>query len=79
MPLDFTELESEIARDETVNGSASTLIEKLADEIEASAGDPAKLADLVARLRANSDSLAAAVEANTGGSDGGTSTQKKRR
>lgn len=65
MALDFTALEAEVTRDESVNGSAATLIEKFAAEIEASKNDPVKLQALVDRMRASQDSLAAAVEANT--------------
>jgi hypothetical protein len=82
MALDFTALEAELTRDNDVNSSAATLIEKLADEIEAAGGDKAKLDELVAKLRAQSDALAAAVAANTpgqgGGSGGGTSAPKRR-
>ena len=67
MPLNLAELTAEIARDESVNSSASTLIIALAAQIEAAAGDQTALDALVASLRANSTSLAAAVAANTPG------------
>lgn len=65
MALDFTTLEAEVERDNTVNGSAKTLIEQLAAEFEANKDNPAKIQAIVDKLRANNDSLAAAVEANT--------------
>lgn len=65
MALDFTALETEVSRDATVNGSASTLIERLAAEVEANKNDPAALQAFVDRLRGQNDALAAAVEANT--------------
>ena len=65
MALDFSELEAEVARDNDVNSSAATLLADLAARFEATSGDPAKVAELAASLRANSDALAAAVAANT--------------
>lgn len=79
MALDFSQLEAEVARDETVDGSASTLIAKLAAEVEANKNNPAALQALVDRLRASNDALSAAVAANTpadttGGDSGGGGT-----
>lgn len=65
--LDLSQLEAEVARDSDVNSSAATLISALADEVEATKGDPAKVQELADRLRAQSDALAAAVAANTPG------------
>ena len=65
MALDFQRLTDEIARDNEINASAATLLARLADEIERSNGDQAALDELVARLRANQDTLAAAVAAST--------------
>ena len=65
MPLDFAALEAEITRDNDVNSSAATLLADLATRLEATKGDPAKVAELASSLRANSDLLAAAVAANT--------------
>jgi hypothetical protein len=48
-----------------VNASAATLLARLADEIERAAGDQEALDALVANLRANQDTLAATVSANT--------------
>lgn len=67
MALDLTALEAEITRDETVNGSARSLIIALAAEVEANKGNPAALQALVDRLRASQDDLASAVAANTPG------------
>jgi uncharacterized coiled-coil protein SlyX len=69
--LDFARLEAEVARDEQVNSSAATLIASLAEEIRAGAGDQARMLALADRLEASQQSLAAAVEANTGGTGGG--------
>lgn len=65
MPLDLTALTAEVERDNEVNSSAALLIAGLATELEATKGDPAKVDELVARLRSNSDALASAVAANT--------------
>jgi hypothetical protein len=67
MALDLTALDAEITRDTDVNSSASTLITQLAAAFEAAKGDPAAVQALVDKLRANNDSLAAAVAANTPG------------
>lgn len=61
--LNFDQLEAEVTRDADVNSSASTLISRLADEIEAGKNDPVRLQGLVDRLRAQQDALAAAVAA----------------
>lgn len=74
MAIDLSALEAEVARDKTVNDSAATLIAKLASLFEAAKADPAKIQAIVDSLRANSDNLSAAVEANTpaeGGGEGG--------
>ena len=65
MALDLTALQAEVERDATVNGSAATLIEQLAAQFEAVKGDPVAVQALVDQLRANNDSLSAAVSANT--------------
>ncbi len=65
MPLDLTALEAEVARNETVDGSASALLKTLFDEVEASKNDPAKIQAIVNRVRASNDTLVAAVSANT--------------
>ena len=63
--LDLSALTTEVERNSTVEGSAVTLIQALADAIAAAAGDPAEVAALAAKLKASSDALAAAVAANT--------------
>lgn len=65
MALDLSALQAEVARDSDVNSSASTLISKLADLVEATKGDPSAVTALVAQLRAQNDALAAAVSAST--------------
>ncbi len=67
MALDFSALQAEVTRDESVNSSAITLLGSLAAQIEASKNDPAALQALVDSLKANQDALAAAVAANTPG------------
>lgn len=57
---------AEVERTKGVAESAVVLIKALADKIEQAGTDPAKLEALTAELRASSDSLAAAVDANDG-------------
>lgn len=64
--MDFTTLKDAVERDTTVNQSAITLLNQLGDLIREHMNDPAELATLADNLNANSDMLAAAVEANTG-------------
>ncbi len=75
MALDFTALQAEITRDADVNSSAATLLADLAAKVEATKGDPAAVQALADALRANSDSLAAAVAANTPSDTGGLKTK----
>jgi hypothetical protein len=63
--LDLTALEAEVTRNESVDGSASTLLKTLFDEVEAAKSDPAAVQAIVDRVRASNDSLSAAVAANT--------------
>ncbi len=63
--VNLTALQAEVERQEQVTQAAITLIQGLADQIEAAGGDAAKLEELTARLRADADVLGAAVEANT--------------
>ena len=65
MAADLSKLEAEVTRDDTVNGSAETLIVQLAALFEAAKADPAAIQALVDRIRSQSDRLAAAVVANT--------------
>lgn len=63
--LNFTELENEVTEEETVVAGASSLLDKLFAEVEAHKGDPAALTALVARGRAATAALSAAVLKNT--------------
>lgn len=65
MALDLTVLTEEVARLETVEASAVTLIHTLLDEVAANKDDPAALQALVDRIKASDDVLAAAVAENT--------------
>ncbi len=65
--LDLTALTAEVERNESVDGSASTLLKTLFDEVEANKGNPAAIQAIVDRVRASNDSLSAAVAANTPG------------
>ncbi len=65
MPLDLSALEAEVARDQTVNASAITLLSSLASQLEALKNDPAAIQALADSLKASQDALAAAVVANT--------------
>lgn len=65
MPLDLTALEAELTRNESVDGSASTLLKRLFDEVEAAKTDPTAIQAIVDRVRTANDSLSAAVAANT--------------
>lgn len=58
-------LTADVARNGDVEASAVTLLQGLAAQITANAGNPAKLAELAATLTTQSDALAAAVIANT--------------
>jgi len=65
--LDLTALEAAVTENETVDGSASLLLKKLFDEVEANKTNPAALQALVDRVRGSNSLLAAAVAANTPG------------
>jgi hypothetical protein len=65
MDAAIAELQAEVDRNSTVDGSAVALIAGLADQIIASANDPTAVRALGAALKASTDSLAAAVSANT--------------
>jgi len=62
---DLSALTAEVTRNTEVSASAITLLNGLAAQIEALKTDPAALQQLADQLRASSDSLAAAVVANT--------------
>lgn len=59
------QLRAEVERNSSVDSSAITLLQTLADKIEQIQNSPAELQALVESLRAQSDTLAAAVVANT--------------
>jgi hypothetical protein len=63
--LDLTDLTAEVDRLESVDASAELLLKQLFDAVEANINDPAALQALVDRARAASDSLVAAISANT--------------
>jgi predicted RNase H-like nuclease (RuvC/YqgF family) len=59
------QLRSEVERNSSVDASAIQLLTTLADKIEELKNSPTELQTLVESLRAQSDTLAAAVVANT--------------
>ena len=63
--LDLTQLEASVTDEETVDGSAATLLKTLFDEVEAHKNDPAAIQALVDRVRASTGKLSEAVAANT--------------
>lgn len=65
MALDFRVLADEVARLETVHASATMLLKKLVEEVEALKDDPVELQALVDRIRVANDGLVAAVMENT--------------
>lgn len=67
MALDLSALEAELARNDSVDDSAVTLINALLAEVEANKGNPAAVQAVVDRFRAANDKLAAAVAAGTPG------------
>lgn len=64
---DLTALTAEVERNTEVDASAIALLTGLAAQIEALKTDPAALQALADQMRGSSDSLAAAVAANTPG------------
>lgn len=65
MPTDFSQLEAEVAEDKTVKQSAITLLNGLKAALDEAGTDPVKLKALSDSLSSETDSLAAAVVANT--------------
>lgn len=61
----FDDLQAQVALTLSVEQSALTLIQGLADKLEAAQGDPAQVAAIVTQLRSSSDGLAAAILENT--------------
>lgn len=65
MANEFQALQDQVNATATVEASAVTLIEGIAARIAAAGGDPVATQALSDSLKASSDSLAAAVAANT--------------
>lgn len=65
MSKELDDLTAEVAADTAVESSAVTLIQGLAQQIKDAGTDPAKLSALTDQLTQSSNSLAAAVAANT--------------
>ena len=61
----LAELQAEVDRNTTVDGSAIALISGLADQIAAAANDPVAVRALAAAIKSSTDSLAAAVTGHT--------------
>lgn len=65
MSAELDALKTQVERNTSVTQSAVTLINGLAEQIEDLKDDPAELTRLAADLKAQGDSLAAAVTQNT--------------
>jgi hypothetical protein len=65
------ELEAEVSRNTEVDESAKVLLQRLADLIEQSAGNPDAVRALAGRLRSSTDVLAEAIVAHTPADTGG--------
>jgi hypothetical protein len=65
MALDFADLEREVAANTDAVQSSVTLLDRLAAELEAAKGDPARVQGVVDQLRANSRTLSEATVRNT--------------
>lgn len=65
MMAQIDDLEAELARNTSVDESVLALITNLLAQIEAAKTDPARIQAVIDKFRANDDSLAAAVAANT--------------
>lgn len=59
------DLEAELARNTSVDQSVLALITDLLAQVEAAKTDPVRIQAVIDKFRANDDSLAAAVAANT--------------
>jgi hypothetical protein len=60
-----TALTNQVTANTTVEGSALVLIQGIAAQITAAAGNPAQVTALASQLKTSADALAAAVAANT--------------
>jgi ABC-type transporter Mla subunit MlaD len=65
MSLDLSKLQTEVSENTSVMQSAMTLLDNLASEIRANAGNQTALNELADNLDANSNALADAVARNT--------------
>lgn len=65
MSQEMDTLEAQVAQTLTVEQSAITLIQGIADKLADAAGDRAKSLALAGQLKTSADALAAAVTANT--------------
>lgn len=65
MSAQLDALQQQVQTNNTLIGSAITLIQGLADQIAANMNDPAALQQLVDDLRAQDDALSQAITANT--------------
>jgi len=65
MAVDLTALTAEVERNTTVDASVRALVENLAVQIESLKADPVALQALADKLRADNDTLQAAVTAHT--------------
>lgn len=63
--LDLSELQTEVARESDLIAAAKKAFQGLADQIDATAGNPAALKQLTAQMRAQDDDFAQAIVANT--------------
>lgn len=76
--IDLSGMQALVAKDTTVKGSAKTLISSLVTQIQQAGQGPdlstvqAQINDLVSKLSASDDDLAAAVSANTPASPAGS-------
>jgi len=65
MAMNMDRMTQEVSENTDAVDAATALLETLADEIRANAGDATAMNDLADKLDANSNRLAAAVAANT--------------
>lgn len=65
MALDMNRMANDVQSNSDAIDSAITLLDQLAEEIRANAGDAAAMNDLADKLEANSGRLGEAVAANT--------------
>lgn len=61
----MAELEAAVTRNTDVDESVLTLIAGISQQLKDAQGDPAQIADIIAKLDANTQKMADAVTANT--------------